>query len=370
MITICQRITPFVLALFLGSGAVAQEKDAAAKVPPPAVIVEAASMQTIDSAKKFAGRTEALNRVELIARVGGFLDKVSFKEGQLVKEGDLLYTIQKAPYKFAVDRAKASVDAAQAQVDLAKVDFSRKETLVKKDTISVSELDTARATLQEAEATLELRKADLDLAQLDLSYAEISAPVTGRISKSNYQLGAYVTAQSGTLATVTSMDPIRVAFPVPQAVLLAGKKQGLDSSDKLKVNIILTDGTTYEHSGKIDYLDAAADASTDSVTARALFANPDGLLFDNQLIDISVSQKDPQPVLTVPQAALLIDQKGPFVIMVDKDNVAQQQRITIREQINGLVVVSEGLKKGDLVITNGIQKVRPGQPVNPKLAGQ
>ena len=318
----------------------------------------------------FAGRTEAISQVALIARVGGFLEPLEFKEGQTVKQGDLLYVIQQEPYEFAVEQSQANLESAQAKVDLAKVDFDRKEQLVNRDTISVSELDTARANLKEANATLALRQADLKLSELDLSYTEIRAPLDGQIGTSAFKEGAYVNANSGTLATITSLDPIRVAFPVPQALILQAQRADNLETDNILIRIRLSDGKFYQHDGKLDFLEAEANPGTDTVTAYAVFENPDHVLFDHQLVDVVANPKDAAPVLVVSQSALLLDQEGPYVLKVNNEDVVEQQRITVVDQINGLVIVGSGLEEGDLVITSGIQKVRPGIKVNAQLAGQ
>ncbi len=355
-----------VLSTFCMSGAViAQEAP-----PPPGVLVEPARIEVIEEERVFSGRTQAISQVALIARVGGFLEPLEFKEGQTVKQGELLYVIQQEPYEFAVEQSQANLESAQAKVDLAKVDYDRKEQLVKRDAISVSELDTARANLKEANASLALRQADLKLSELDLSYTEVRAPLDGQIGTSKFKEGAYVNANSGTLATITSLDPIRVAFPVPQALILQAQRADNLQTDNLLIRLRLSDGKFYQHNGKLEFLEAEANPGTDTVTSYAIFDNPDHLLFDHQLVDVVANVKDAAPVLVVSQSALLLDQEGPYVLKVSKEDVVEQQRITVVDQIKGLVVVGSGLEKGDLVITSGIQKVRPGIKVNAQLAGQ
>ncbi len=327
-------------------------------------------MEVIEEERVFAGRTESISQVDLIARVGGFLEPLEFNEGQTVERGDLLFVIQQEPYEFAVEQSRATLESAQARVDLAQVDFDRKQQLVNRDTISVSELDTARANLKEANATLALRQADLQLSQLDLSYTEIRAPLDGQIGTAVFQEGAYVNASSGTLATITSLDPIRVAFPVPQTLIIQAQRANNLETDELLIRLRLSDGKYYEHNGRLEFLEAEANPGTDTVTTYAVFDNPDHVLFDQQLVDVVVKAKDAAPVLVVSQSALLLDQEGPYVLKVNQEDVVEQQRITVVDQINGLVVVGNGLNDGDLVITSGIQKVRPGIKVNAQLAGQ
>lgn len=358
------------MTVALGTVIIAGTATAQETPPPPGVIVEPARMEVIEEERVFAGRTESISQVDLIARVGGFLEPLEFNEGQTVERGELLFVIQQEPYEFAVEQSRATLESAQARVDLAQVDFDRKQQLVNRDTISVSELDTARANLKEANATLALRQADLELSQLDLSYTEIRAPLDGQIGTAVFQEGAYVNASSGTLATITSLDPIRVAFPVPQTLIIQAQRANNLETDELLIRLRLSDGKYYEHNGRLEFLEAEANPGTDTVTTYAVFDNPDHILFDQQLVDVVVEAKDAAPVLVVSQSALLLDQEGPYVLKVTQEDVVEQQRITVVDQINGLVVVGNGLDEGDLVITSGIQKVRPGIKVNAQLAGQ
>ncbi|SDR21434.1 efflux RND transporter periplasmic adaptor subunit [Pseudovibrio sp. Tun.PSC04-5.I4] len=370
LLTMARKTTFVLFAAALGGLVVTQQAVAQQAPPPPGVIVEAVRDEVIEEERVFSGRTDAISQVALIARVGGFLEPLEFKEGQNVKQGDLLFVIQQQPYEYAVEQSEANLESSQAKVDLAKVDFDRKKQLVDRDTISVSELDTARANLKEANADLALRQADLKLSKLDLSYTEIRAPLDGQVGTAAFKEGAYVTANSGTLATITSLNPIRVAFPVPQALILQGQReQNIEAHDYL-IRLRLSDGKFYKSNGRLDFLEAEANPGTDTVTGYATFDNPDRVLFDQQLVDVVVTVQNAKPVLVTSQAALLLDQKGPYVLKVNKEDVVEQQRINVVDQINGLVIIGSGLEKGDLVITSGIQKVRPGIKVNAQLAGQ
>lgn len=338
--------------------------------PAPAVIVEEVKEQVVSEERIFAGRTEAVSRVDLIARVGGFLEPLKFKEGQRVEKGQVLFEINQEPYQFAVEQRQANLESAQAKVDLAKLDFDRKQRLVDRDAIAVSELDVARATLKEAEATRALREADLELAKLDLSYTEIRSPSNGIIGSATFKEGAYVTAASGTLATVTALDPIRVSFPVPLDLIIQAQRNDMQNTSNLRLRIRLSDGKFYDHEGTLEYFDATANPGTDTVTARAEFPNPDRMLFDRQLVDVVAAERDAQPQLVISQASMLLDQEGPYVLIVNDKDEVEQRRITIGQQVQGIVVVNSGLEAGEQVITSGIQKVRPGQVVNARLAGQ
>ncbi|WP_310621528.1 efflux RND transporter periplasmic adaptor subunit [Flexibacterium corallicola] len=356
-----------VISLLLSSSPISAQGQ---QQPTPAVIVEQAKMETLNNERIYAGRTESVAKVDLIARVGGFLQPLEFKDGQLVKADEVLFVIEPGPYKYKVDQAQANLNSAKAKYDLANIEFKRKQQLVARNAISVSELDVAKANLQEAQAVVEQRNSELELANLDLSYTQIKAPMAGKVGAARYKEGAYVTADSGTLATVTALDPMRVAFAVPQDVILWAQRHKVNKADKLLIRLRLSDGSTYDQPGEMEYIDAQANPGTDTVTVHALFPNKNFSLFDSQLVDVIVSVKNAVPVLTVPQTALLVDQEGPFVLLVNKENTVEQRRIIISNQQDGKVVVASGLKEGDAVITAGIQKVRPGIKVTAKIAGQ
>ncbi|MTI18197.1 efflux RND transporter periplasmic adaptor subunit [Rhodobacteraceae bacterium RKSG542] len=335
----------------------------------PGVLTEEVKLQTLDANHVFSGRTEALAQVSLIARVGGFLEPLQFVEGSFVKRGAPLFKIEQAPYEFAVAQAKANVESAQAQVNLAQLNYDRKKQLVEKDTISVSELDVVRANLKEANAALALREAELALRELDLSYTQVTAPMDGKVSTSPYREGAYVNSASGELATITSLDPIRVSFPISQGLM--PNFYGADSAalSPYRLQLRLTDGSIYEHDGSLDHFSADANPATDSVTARAVFPNPDLHLFNKQLVDIIISRRDAPTEMIVSQAALLMDQSGTYVLKVNTDGVVEKAPVAIGRQSRGLVVIKSGLTEGDQVVVAGSQKARPGTKVNPTLVG-
>ncbi len=338
--------------------------------PAPGVLVEEARLQTLETEHVFSGRTEAISRVSLIARVGGFLKPLKFSEGALVKKGEPLFEIERGPYKFAVDQANANVQSAQAKVDLAQLEYDRKKLLVEKDSISVSELDVARASLKEARAALSLREAELALRELDLSYTTISAPMDGKVGTSAFKSGAYVTASSGELATITSLDPIRVSIPVTQGMISRLQLQNTEELNNYQIQLRLTDRSVYSEEGEMDYLSAQANPETDSVDARIVFPNPDHRLFDRQLVDVLISRKNAPKQLIVSQAAMLLDQDGTYVLKVDAEGIVEKRPVAVGEQRRGLVIIKSGLSEGDQVIVAGSQKARPGSKVTAKVVGQ
>jgi membrane fusion protein, multidrug efflux system len=332
--------------------------------PPPAVVVERAVMSDFILQSTYTGRIEAIDKVDIRARVSGYLKKRHFVEGSEIKKGELLFEIEQAPFEIAVHEAQANLAAADAALELGKSVFDRTSTLVERKTISKATLDTARATLLQARATVQARKADLQKVQLDLGYTRITAPFSGRAGRAAFSEGAYITTSSGSLVMLVAQDPTYVKFPVPQKQLLEVQRSG-GNNDGMFVELTLADGSVYEEKGKILFSDVQATSGTDSVIVRASIANPDRLLVDQQLVQVSVVRKKPDPQLSISQSALLIDQQGTYVFVVDDDNKIVINRIVTGKQLGSLTSVISGLKVGDRVVISGHQKVQPGKPVTP-----
>ncbi|MGD9829862.1 MAG: efflux RND transporter periplasmic adaptor subunit [Hyphomicrobiaceae bacterium] len=336
--------------------------------PPPPVEVTVAQLEDISERQTFTGRIEAIDKVQIRARVQGFIKKRHFEEGAEVRKGQLLFEIEPEPFQIAVAQAEATLASAKAALTLAEQTFARTSDLASRNTASRASLDTARATLTQAQAAVQAQQAALETAKLNLSYTRVEAPITGRVGRAAFSVGDLVGPTSSQLVTLVAQDPIYVTFPVPQRVLLEVSKAGL-AADGVVVIIKLSDGSTYDHRGKISFIDVQATASTDSVVVRASIANPKRLLIDQQLVTVSVVRKAPERKLVVSQSALLLDQRGTYVLVVEPDNKVTIRRIVLGEQRGSVVVVTSGLKPGDRVIVSGHQKVRPGLVVAPHAAG-
>ncbi len=347
-------------AAFFLSGCGEAKKEAAG--PPPAVVVEKAFLMDINNQEEFTGRIEAQETVDIRARVQGFLQKRDFTEGDFVKKDQLLYLIEPDSYKIAVERSQASLTEAQAALVLAKQTYERKYKLAQRDVASRAVLDEARANLSRAEAAVLAQKAILDKAKLDLSYTTIESPIHGRIGRTQYTVGNLVSPASQPLVTIVKQDPMYVTFPVRQELLLQIRKSK-KTSDSVKVQLRMPDNSIYNQLGVIKFADVQAEASTDSVIVRAEIPNPDGLLVDKELVHVRVVEKEAQKKLVVSQSALLLDQLGPYVLKVTKDDKVVQQRIKTGEQHGPLIITTDGLKPDDRVIVSGHMKVRPGDKV-------
>ena len=352
----------------LALSACGQSSEAPAQpaVPPPAVTVVSAEPQSVTPAQEFVGRVEAVDKVDLRARVTGFLNERRFEEGEEVEAGDLLFVIEKAPYQAIVAQRQADVASAEAQKVQTTLQLERGQELLANQNIPQAEVDQRRAQDQIAGAGILEAEAARDAAQINLGYTEIRAPIGGKIGRAAYSVGSLVGPESGPLATIVSQDPMYATFPVSVAVILDAQREAggtLPDPDQLVVKIMLPDGSTYEQPGRINFLSNQVDRTTDTLTARAELANPDRLLVDGQFVTVRVETAAPEQALVIPQAAVQVDQAGPYVLVVTGEQTAERRRVALGPSQGTGVVVERGLEPGERVIAEGIQKVRPGMQV-------
>jgi membrane fusion protein, multidrug efflux system len=340
------------LLMFLGVlPAGAQEKSA----PVGTVFAE---RQQVEQTRDFVGRVNAINRVEVQARVKGYLEEVLFKEGDIVNKGDHLYHIEKGEYQAAVEQAQGVLEQSKAAKSLTAIQLQRAEELLAKSAGTAVARDQALAEDQRAAGQIMSDQGKLDDANINLGYTDIVSPITGKISKTNVTAGNVVGPDSGNLTLIVSQDPMYVTFPVSQREFLTLSVKPKD----LKVKVHFADGTTYNHIGTINFIDVSVDRATDTVLVRATIPNPDGVLIDGQLVTVVLEAEQPQQQVVVPQAALIADQEGIYVFVVE-DGKAAVRRIKPGGEIGANVVVDQGLKGGEQVIVEGLQSIRPGQPV-------
>ena len=336
--------------------------------PPPAVSVTPVVSRQVTETVDYIGRITAIEKVDVVARVPGFIEERNFTEGQGVKTGDLLFRIEQATYKAAVDQARATLAKAKATEVNAKLQLERGKELVRNQNIPQSTLDpraadeaAAQASVMEAQAAFreEWRRVKRR------SKEALLANIDGRIGLAIFTKGNLVQPSSGRLATIVSQDPVYVIFPVSQRNLLDYYRRRPDAgkSAQVTVRIKLPNGTVYPHPGVANLLDVQVDPTTDTVAVRATVPNPEHLLIPGGVVSVSVERGAPKSALTVPQAAVLLDQSGRYVLVVDADKKVEQRRITTGAEQGRNIVVTDGLKEGEQVIVEGIQKVRPGQVV-------
>lgn len=352
---------PLLLCLLLAaagpSGARAQA-DPGSALPVGTV---AARRTAIDRTLDFVGRVEAVSRVEVRARVTGFLDAVLFKEGDPVKEGAALYRIEPDLFQAAVTQAQGALERSQAAQVLAAIQLQRAQELVDRNAGTVVARDQARAALDQAKGAVMGDEANLRTAQINLGYTKIAAPIAGRIGRTSVTKGNVVGPDSGVLTTIVSQDPIYVVFPVSQREFLR-VQQGGDRPDRsrISVRIRFSDGSVYGEVGRIDFVNISVDRTTDTVLVRASLPNPGGDLRDGQLVQVALQTGKPQEKVVVPQAALVADQGGVYVFVVE-DGRAATRRVKPASGASGAdIVVEDGLSGGELVIVDGLQRVRPG----------
>ena len=334
------------------------QQQAPAVVPVGTVKAE---HKPIAKTKNFVGRVEAINKVEVHARVTGYLEDVQFKEGEIVKEGQPLYTIEKDQFKTAVDQAGGELADDKAKKLLTAIEYQRADALAKTQAGTMEARDKALTADRHADAEIVIAQAKLDTANINLGYTDIASPIAGKIGRTNITKGNVVSPQSGTLTTIVSQDPMYVLFPVSQADISHARDSGLDI-EGIKVRLRFADGKTYEQVGKIDFVDVTVDRATDTVQARAVFPNPSGALIDGQLVAVDLEAGKTEEQVVVPQAALLTDQQGVYVFVV-KDGKVAIRRIKTGGASGEDLIVTEGLSGGELVIVQGLESLRPGMAV-------
>ena len=341
---------------------------ATAPATPPAVTVTAAALKSVTQAGTFVGRVQAVNTVNLVSRVEGFLQKRAFTEGQQVKTGDLLFVIEQDTYHAAVDQAQAQLASAQATERNAALALQRSQELVRTNAVAQAAVDQNLANQGTAAAAVSSAQATREQANINLAFTEIKAPIDGRIGMANVSVGNFVNQATGTLATIVSQDPIYVLFPATTQQVLdyrqrTAKTPGAGSNPV--VHAILPNGQEYPHAGTVDFLDIQTNQAADTLTVRAVFPNPDNWLVAGQIVNVTVEAGEPTQTLTIPQAALQVDQSGSYVLVVSSDDKVEQRRVKLGPVQGPDITVSDGLKPGELVIVEGIQKVRPGEAVAP-----
>ena len=330
---------------------------------------------------QFNARIQAINSVNITARVTAFLDQQLFTEGTDVKKGDLLYTLERPPFQASVDVQKAAIAQVKAQLENAKIELWRKQQLVEKNAGTQQAVDTAEATQRTQTAHLQATQAQLEIAQINLDYTEIRSPIDGRIGRTSATIGNVVTPASGTLTTVVSQDPMYVVFPVPtrRAIELREEYAKNGGFDAVKIRLRLPDGRIYSQTGAVDFINNAIAQDTDTLTVRGVIPNPvrgsetaGGVklreLVADEFVTVLLESVEPREVIAIPRAAILSDQEGSYVYVVDDHNTAQQRRVRLGQVTPEATGIADGLKEGERVIVEGIQRARPNAPVTPAPA--
>ncbi|MFN3570306.1 MAG: efflux RND transporter periplasmic adaptor subunit [Polaromonas sp.] len=352
-----------------GSGAQADVATAPAAIPVSVATVVQSDVAAWD---EFSGRLEAVERVDIRSRVAGILQAVHFREGALVKKGELLLTIDPAPYAAEVQRADAQVGAAQARVAQAKGEYERSQRLWTEQAISKREFDERSNGQREADANLRAAQAALQTAQLSLGYTQVRAPVAGRVGKLELTVGNLVAAGPGApvLTTLVSVSPIYASFDADEQVVARALKDVSSGGDRRLERIPVQMGTAASSDtpfeGRLQLVDNQVDAKSGTVRARAVFDNRDGQLMPGQFARIRMGQATQATALLVNERAVGTDQNKKYVLVVGAGNKAEYREVTLGASVNGLRVVKDGLAPNERIVVNGLQRVRPGALVAPQ----
>jgi RND family efflux transporter MFP subunit len=372
---------PVMLALLaLGLAGCEPAQPRAALPAAPAVTVAKPTKRLVAEQDEYVGRFVAVDAIEIRARVSGYLDTIHFKDGQLVKKGDLLFTIDRRPFEATLAQTQANLTQARANFAYAEADLERGQGLVRGSTITQQTFDQRTQAKRVAEASVAAQEAAVRQATLDLEFTELRAPASGRIGDRRVSAGNLVTGgTTGTttlLATITSIDPIRFEFTMDEASYLrymrvagdhaAATNRGIDTAVSLK----LIDEPKFSHVGKMDFVDNAIDRNSGTIRGRAEFPNPGGTLTPGMFGRIQVPAGPPSETVLVPEVAIGTEQVRKFVLVVGDDNVARPKYVTLGPVMDGLRVVSAGLEPDDRVIVNGLMRARAGAKVAPQeIAG-
>lgn len=349
---------------------------------PPAVGVVAATKRPIVETNSFVGRVQAVDKVDIVARVTAFVASRNFVEGAEVDKGALLYTLERGPFEADLAAKQAAVQQNAALLRNAAITLGRSRSLLNTPAGQRSTVDDNTATQASQAAQLLAAQAQLKQSQINLDYTEIHAPFAGELARSTVTIGNVVSPTSGALTTLVSQDPMYVVFPVPvrDAIDLRNRYASKGGFQAVVVRIKLPDGTAYDQAGKLDYVDPSVSTTTDTITLRARIPNPlrpgakpgepgNRELVDGSFVTVSVEGVAPVNVLAVPRAAVLSDQQGSYVYIVDAAKKVQLRRVTLGQSTQEVAAITSGLAEGDSVIVEGLQKVRPGVVVKPGPVG-
>jgi membrane fusion protein, multidrug efflux system len=351
---------------------------APAAPPPPTVTIANPTKRVIVDQDEYVGRFVAVDAVEVRARVSGYLDKVHFTDGQNVREGDLLFTIDRRPFQTALEQARANLAQARANLAFTESDLGRAQQLVRDRTITEQTFDQRTQAKRVAEAAVAANEAAVRQAELDLQFTELRSPVTGRIGDRRVSPGNLVTGGTGTttlLASIVSTDPIRFEFTFDEASLLRYERLTKQSKDgeawgaATPVMLKLIDEKDFAHRGRMDFVDNVIDRASGTIRARAVFANADSLFTPGMFARVQVPGSVPYEALLVPEAAIGTEQARKYVLTVGDDNAVKQQYVSLGDVHDELRVVKSGVSANDRIIVNGLMRARPGAKVTPQEQG-
>jgi membrane fusion protein, multidrug efflux system len=349
-----------------------QQPAAAPSLPPAGVTVSKPVRKEIVDWNEFTGRTAAVNLVNVTARVSGYIVNIPFKEGDIVHKGDLLYQIDPRPYQDVYDQAVGQLKQAQANQQLQEVTYERQARLQQTNVIAKEDYDTALSNKNQAAAQVISAQASVNAAQLNLEFTHVTSPIDGRVSRQLVNIGNLVQADSTQLTTIVSIDPIYAYFSMDELAALGYQrlvqegKLASTSDGQAVVYLQLQDEKGFPHEGTVNFADNAYDPTTGTLLIRASFPNQDGFLKPGNFVRVRIASSPKYEALLVADRAVGTDQDQNFVYVIDSKNIAQLRHVTTGPMADGLRVVKSGLQPDDVIVINGIIKVRPNSPVKPQ----
>ena len=375
MMRLFHGLSPYALSgLLLLMTACAQQPPAAPAPPPPKVTVSQPVSREVVEWEEYTGRLEAVESVEVRARVNGYLQSIHFKNGTTVKQGDLLFVIDPRPYQAELERARAELGLANARLERTGKDVARAQMLVRARAISEEEVDTRVSEQRQAQESVQAARATVNAVQLNVEFTQVRAPISGRISRNLVSVGNLInggTTQSTVLTTIVSLDPIYCYFEADERSYLKGMRQVRNGdqtngrASKQPVYVGLADEANFPHQGSVDFVDNRLDQNTGTITVRAVLPNPDLFLAPGLFARLRLSAGGKYKALMLPPEALGSDLSQQFVFVVDAQNLVQYRQVTPGPLIDGWRVIRDGLQPEDWVIVKGVQRARAGAQVDP-----
>jgi membrane fusion protein (multidrug efflux system) len=337
-------------------------------MPPAAVVVQQATLADVTVRQDYAGRARGAREVEVRARISGILEQRLYEEGQMVREGDALFRIDRKPAAAALQRARAQRQVAEADVQQAEREWNRISSLFERNAVSERDRDSAQSALELARANLAVANAGVAQAELDLGYTDVTAPISGVTSLEDFPEGSLI--DTGTLlTTIVQLDPVHVRFALPEndANIRRAAREGMvraDQEQNVSARLVLADGSEYDLDGRIDFTASTLDPRTGTVSARAVFPNPEQVIVPGQFVRVRVELQSFDDVITVPERAVTQGQNGPVVYVVDDDSKARVREVELGPVSDGRQILLSGLDEGDRYIVSGLVNLRDGAAVN------
>ena len=333
----------------------------------PAVLVQAAEQRSLARHSEFVGRADAPEKVDVRARVRGYLGARLFQDGDPVKKVQAVFTIEKDTFEAAVEQKKAQLASAESSFNTADLQLRRGLELIRTGTIPQAQLDQRQTERDRTKGAVLEAQAALKQAEIELSYCEIKSPIDGRIGRAVVSPGNLIGPDTGVLVTIVQEDPMQVLFSVSQREMLEARREQ-ETTGTLLARIRLADGSIYPREGRLDFIDVQVNTQTDGQIVRASFPNPREDLVTGQTVRVIIEEKVGQKFVVIPQTAVAIDQAGSYVFIVGANNVVEQRRIRTGSAQDGLLPVDEGVKPGERVVIQGQQRIRAGMTVTPQNA--